>query len=209
MARTSVNFIEQIFRNLKNYNGIVFLDRDGTINEEVDYLHGKMQIKILPKVIEAIKLLNKNKIAAVIVTNQPVVARGMISVSDLKSINDELVEILKRKKAYIDAVYSCPHHPEKNHPDIPKQALKFRIKCDCRKPGLAMYLKAVKYYKANKIFGVIGDQTADILAGKELGTRGILVKTGHMGEDKKHDVKPHYVYDNLLDAVSSCIGKLL
>lgn len=209
MAGTTVNFIEQIFRTNHDYRGIIFLDRDGTINEEVNYLRGKMQLKILPKVAEAIRLLNKKKVAVVIITNQPVIARGYVSEKGVREINSELVNLLKKENAFIDAIYSCPHHPEQNHPDIPKKALKYRIDCECRKPGIAMALKAVNTFGVTKMLGFLGDQTGDIMTAKNLGILGILVTTGKKGTDNKHDVKPHYVHNNLLDAVSYCIDKLL
>jgi len=195
------HFIEQIYRNNKNYEGIIFLDRDGTINQEVNYLRDKMQIKVLPKVASGIQLLNRNNIAVIIITNQPVVARGLITIEDLKKINDILVERLKKEGAHIDAIYSCPHHPERNHQDIPSYAMKYRIECECRKPGLAMYKKALSIYGSKKILGVIGDQTKDILAGKNLGTRGVIVRTGYKGTDGLHDITANFVCDNFLDAV--------
>ena len=162
-----MRFIEQTYRNNKNYNGIVFLDRDGTINREVGYLKSIEQIEILPTVTEGIRLLNKRRIAVVIITNQPVVARGMITIAELKKINDALFEILRKNSVYLDAIYSCPHHPEKYHSDIPPHAMKFRIKCQCRKPGLSMYKKAMIDFGSPRILGVIGDQTRDIAAGKK------------------------------------------
>ncbi len=198
-------FVEQIYRNNKNYRGVVFLDRDGTINEDVNYLRSKYQIEILPTVVRGLRLLNKKHIAVVVVTNQPVVARGLITIEDLKKLNDTLIEKLKKEGAYIDAIYSCPHHPEPDHPEISFQAMKYRIKCDCRKPGLAMYKKVLSVYDSKKVLGVIGDQTRDVLAGKKLGTLGVIVRTGYKGEDGLYDVNADFVCDNFLDAV----GRLL
>lgn len=198
-------FIEQIYRNKKNYRGIVFLDRDGTINGEVDYLRSKNQIEILPTVVEGLRLLNKRRIAVVVVTNQPVIARGLITVEDSKKLNNILVEKLKKEDVHIDAVYSCPHHPERDHPDIPTHAMKYRIECECRKPKVAMYKKALSIYGSKKVLGVIGDQTRDILAGKKLKVQTVIVKTGHKGEDELYDVAADFVCDNFLDAV----GRLL
>ena len=189
-------FVEQIYRNNKNYRGVVFLDRDGTINEDVNYLRSKYQIEILPTVVRGLRLLNKKHIAVVVVTNQPVVARGLITIEDLKKLNDTLIEKLKKEGAYIDAIYSCPHHPEPDHPEISFQAMKYRIKCDCRKPGLAMYKKVLSVYDSKKVLGVIGDQTRDVLAGKKLGTLGVIVRTGYKGEDGLYDVNADFVCDN-------------
>lgn len=194
-------FIEQIYNNSENYKGIVFLDRDGTINQEVGYLSSKKQIEILPTVVEGLRLLNKRQIAAVIIANQPVVARGIITIEELEKINDILSKILKKESAYIDAIYSCPHHPERNHPDISPHAMKYRIKCECRKPSLLMYKKALNTYGSPKILGVIGDQTRDVAAGKKLSIPTIVVQTGHKGEEGAYDVKPDFVCDNFLDAV--------
>lgn len=204
MERTQ-SFIEQIYRNNKNYQGIVFLDRDGTINKEINYLRDKSQIEIFPEVANGIQMLNQNNIAVVVITNQPVVARGLITIEGLKKINDTLFGALRKKGAYIDAIYSCPHYPERDHLDIPKRAMKYRIKCECRKPGLAMYKKAILIYGSKKVLGAIGDQTRDVLAGKRLKTRTAMVKTGYKGEDGLHDVTPDFICDNLLDAVRRLI----
>lgn len=195
------HFITQIYRNSKNYKGIIFLDRDGTVNKEVNYLSDKSQIEILPQVIEGIEVLNRNNIAVVVITNQPVIARGLITIEDLKKLNDTLSKKLKKEGAYIDAIYSCPHHPERNHPDIPALAMKYRMKCECRKPDLGMYKKALSTYGLKKILGVIGDQTNDVLAGKKLKARTVIVKTGYKGEDGLYDVTPDFICDNFLDAV--------
>lgn len=195
-------FIEQIYRDNKDYKGIVFLDRDGTVNEEVNYLSGVMQIKLLQRVVEGIRLLNKRRFAVVVITNQPVVARGLISVEDLKKVNDALFETLRKEGVYINAIYSCPHHPEPDHPDISSEAMKYRIKCECRKPGIAMYKKALSVYGSPKILGVIGDQTRDVAAGKKLSIPTVTVRTGHRGEDGKYDVAPDHVCDNFLEAVN-------
>lgn len=198
-------FIEQIYRNTRDYKGVVFLDRDGTINKEVSYLRSKYQIEILPTVVRGLRLLNKKHIAVVVITNQPVVARGLVTTERLKKLNDILVERLKKERAYVDAIYSCPHHPERDHPDIPKRAMKYRIKCKCRKPGLAMYKKALSIYGSKNILGMIGDQTKDVLAGKKLKTKTALVKTGYKGEGEKHNVRPDFVCDKFFDAVKRLI----
>lgn len=198
-------FIEQIYSNNKAYKGIVFLDRDGTINEEVDHLNSEMQIKILPTVVKGIQILNKKRIAVVVITNQPVIARGLITVDDLKKINDTLVKELAKEGACIDAIFSCPHHPERNHYDIPKLVMGYRIVCECRKPALAMYKKALSIYGSKNILGVIGDQTKDVFAGKNLGIRSVIVKTGYAGQDGIHDITPDFICNNFLNAVNALL----
>jgi len=195
------HFIEQIYQKNKDYKGIVFLDRDGTINREVNYLRYKGQIEILPEVANGIRMLNRNNIAVVVITNQPAVARGLITIKGLKKINDTLFEVLRKKSAYIDAIYSCPHHPEKDYPDIPKRAMKYRIKCECRKPGLLMYKKALSTYGSKNILGVIGDRTSDVASGKKLSIPTVIVRTGFRGEDSIHNVMPDFICDNFSDAV--------
>jgi len=195
------HFITQIYRNNKDYEGIIFLDRDGTINKEVNYLSSKAQVEILPHVVEGIRMLNQNNIAVVVITNQPVVARGLITIEYLKKINDMLFEKLKKEGVYIDAVYSCPHHPERHHPDIPLSAMKYRIGCECRKPGILMYKKALSTYGSKNILGVIGDRTSDVASGKKLLVPTVIVKTGFRGEDSKYNVIPDFICDNFPDAV--------
>lgn len=195
-------FIKQIYRNKKNYVGIVFLDRDGTINKEVNYLRDKAQIEILPHVAEGIALLNKEKIVVVVITNQPVVTRGYVTIKGLKEINDTLVEHLMKENAYIDAIYSCPHHPERDHPDIPASAVKYRIECECRKPKLAMFRQAIEDFNVNKEAAfVIGDRTEDIKAGENLGITTILVEMGFGGCDNKYHIMPDYTACDFGEAV--------
>ncbi len=177
------------------------MDRDGTLNREVNYLSDKAQIEILPHVADGIGMLNQNNIAIVVITNQPVVARGLITIEELKKLNDIIVERLKKEGVYIDAIYSCPHHPEIDHPDIPAYAMKYRTECKCRKPGLAMYKKALSRYGSPRILGVIGDQTKDILAGRKLKIKTATVMTGYAGKDGRYGFPADYVCNNFLDAV--------
>jgi len=176
----------------------VFLDRDGTINEEVDLLHDIKQFKLLSNVGNAIKKLNDTNIISIIVTNQPVVARGLCDESKVKEINNQMNSELKKQGAYLDEIYYCPHHPEQR----PEGNQKYRIKCSCRKPDTGMLLQAQKKFNLDltKCF-MIGDATGDILTGQNAGCKTILVKTGYGGKDDKYDVKPDYIFDNLNDAV--------
>lgn len=204
------HFITQIYRNNKNYKGIVFLDRDGTINKDVNYLSDKAQIEILPKVPSGLRVLNQNSICVVVITNQPVVARGVITIRGLRKLNDTLSERLKKEGAYIDAIYSCPHHPERNHPDIPERAMKYRIVCECRKPKVAMLRKAVEDFNINlETAFIVGDRTEDIKAGENLGIKTILVETGYGGRDNKYPVSPDYISKDFANAVQFCIKRLI
>ena len=105
-----------------------------------------------------------------------------------------MVSLLKNNEAYINSIYSCPHHPK-------AKLEKFRIKCACRKPETLMFEQALLRYKNPKMLGIIGDQTVDIVVGMKLKIKTVIVKTGYMGQDGRFDVEPDYICDNFLDAV--------
>jgi histidinol-phosphate phosphatase family protein len=173
----------------------VFLDRDGTINKEVDNLRSVKQLRLLPGVTEAIKKLNKLGCLVVVVTNQPVVARGLATEGEVDEIHAVLLKRLAKKGARIDAIYYCPHHPEAS-------IKRYRLSCRCRKPNIGMLLKAIKKFKISpKDSFIIGDRTADILTGKRAGLRTILLKTGYAGQDGKYNIKPDLVVKNISEAV--------
>ena len=176
-----------------------FIDRDGTINEDTDLLTKKEQIRIIPGAIEGIKILNGLGILAIIVTNQPVVARNLITEDELKEINQTIIAEIRKGGGKIDAVYYCPHHPEKNHPEANDP--KYRRECKCRKPSTGMIKQATKRFKINTQNSyVIGDRTVDIRMAKNAGCKSILVKTGSSGKDGKYKTKPDYTCKNLLEA---------
>ena len=176
----------------------VFLDRDGTIIKQVELMHSVEELRLLSGAARAIGVLNKLGFLVVIVTNQPVVARGIIAPKEVDSIHAVLIERLNGKGAKIDAVYFCPHHPEATMP-------KFRLRCRCRKPEPGMILKGLKKLNINpKKSFMVGDALIDVVAGKKAGLKTILVKTGpgHARLDEKHkDVKPDFTVKNLLQAV--------
>lgn len=177
-------------------NKAVFLDRDGTINREVDVLRRLSQLKIFPKVAEAIQKLNKAGFLVVVITNQAVVARGWLTEKEIDKIHAVLIKRLAKNGAKIDAVYYCPHHPNAN-------LKKYRLLCSCRKPKPGMILKAIKKYHIDrKKSFMIGDTTRDILAGKRAGLKTIIVRTGYGGKDGYHkNVKPDFVAKDLFGAV--------
>lgn len=173
----------------------VFLDRDGTINREVDVLSDVKDLRLLPQAAEAIRKLNRLGFLVIIITNQPVIARGWLTEKEVDEVHALLLRRLKNRGAKIDAVYYCPHHPEAN-------LKKYRIRCRCRKPNIGMIKKAIRRFNINyrKSF-LVGDSTRDILAGKKAGLTTILVKTGYAGKDGKYEVKSDFTVRNLLDAV--------
>ncbi len=179
----------------------VFLDRDGTINREVDNLKSISQLRVLVGSAPAIKRFNEMGFVVVIVTNQPVIGRGWINEKELDVIHAVLIKRLKKKNAVIDAIYYCPHHPEAN-------LKKYRMICRCRKPNIGMILDAAKKYHITlKNSFIVGDSTRDILAGNHAGLKTILVKTGYGGRDGKHDIHPDFIAKDLL-AAAAVIKKL-
>ena len=176
----------------------VFLDRDGTINEEVGYLDRIEKLKLIPGAAEAIRLINESGMKAVVITNQSGVARGILAESFVTEIHTRLAEMLRAEGALIDAFYFCPHHPTEGRVEY----LKF---CDCRKPAPGMLLRAAEelLIDPNRSY-MVGDTLKDIEAGARAGAQGILVRTGYgeeaaaeLGPDeeprKNGDMMPHRV----------------
>jgi histidinol-phosphate phosphatase family protein len=192
--------------NLKNRRKAIFLDRDGVINEEVDQLCKVEDLKIYDFAAKAIKKINEIGNLAIIISNQPMIAKGFMTENDLNEIHKKLETELGKKGAKIDAFYYCPHHPEKGfRGEIPE----LKINCNCRKPKIGLFLKAKKDFNINlKNSYMIGDQTSDILAGKRAGCKTILVKTGYGGKDKIFSAKPDFVAENLLEAVNNILCKI-
>jgi histidinol-phosphate phosphatase family protein len=176
--------------------GAVFLDRDGTIICQVELMHEVKQLRLLPGATRAIHLLNERHIPVVVVTNQPVVARGISSESEIDLIHKELSRRLNKRGGQIDAIYFCPHHPNAT-------LEQYRKTCSCRKPKPGMILHAAEHYGIDLSRSVmIGDTTQDIEAGNRAGVRTILVQTGHGGQDPwQYQSVPDWTAKNLLEAV--------
>ncbi|MAF80301.1 hypothetical protein CL629_04470 [bacterium] len=182
----------------------VFLDRDGVINKEKGYIASSDEIELIKGAGEAIALLSKLGMKIVVVTNQPQVARGLCDEEDVKEINKKVEELVVSCGGKIDAFYFCPHHPERHHPDIPKDRMKYRIKCKCRKPNIGMLEQAARDLGISPEGNfMIGDHQRDIQAGKKFGCRTILVHAEQKKDSKKEDEKeeePDFVCEDLLDA---------
>ena len=173
----------------------VFLDRDGTINEEVDNLHDMAKLRILPGVAEGIRRLRAMGFLIIVVTNQPVVARGWITEREVEEVHEELLKRLQNENAKIDKIYYCPHHPNGNLKE-------YRKVCTCRKPELELVQMAVKEFSIDlKRSYFIGDRTTDAQTAKNAGIRSILLRTGAAGKDGRFNVKPDFVANNFLEAV--------
>ena len=162
-------------RNLKNKQRAVFLDRDGTVNKYVGFLRNIDDFELLPGTAEAIRKINQSGYLAILVTNQPVIARGEVTVGQLREIHNKLETLLGREGAYIDAIYYCPHHPDKG---FPGEISELKIDCGCRKPKPGLFLRAAEDYNISlKESWMIGDRESDRLAGEAAGCRCVQMET--------------------------------
>lgn len=151
----------------------VFLDRDGTMNEEVNYLYRPEDLKLIPGVPQAVRQLNEAGFRVVVVTNQAGVARGYYGEEDVKLLHQYLNELLGTKGAHVDAFYYCPHHPEHG-------IGRYKQECSCRKPGIGMFEAADRDCLADRAKSfMVGDKLIDTEAGHRFGIRSILVGTGY------------------------------
>ena len=173
----------------------VFLDRDGTINEEVGYLGKLEQLKLYPRSAAAIRMLNRRGIPVIVVTNQSGVARGYFGEGFVQALHDCLQMQLSTEAAHIDAFYYCPHHPVEGLDP-------YRGVCACRKPEAGMLLQASRELCIDLSRSyMVGDVMKDVLTGKKAGTKGILVLTGHGANEQIREVSPDYLAIDLMAAV--------
>lgn len=183
-------------RNLKYKQKCIFLDRDGTINRYVGFLARPDQLWLEDGAAEAIREVNGSEYLAIVVTNQPVIARGECSFETMDKINNRMHTLLGKEGAYLDALYFCPHHPHSGYQGEVKE-LKFA--CKCRKPQAGMIDQAVRDYNIDlENSWLIGDSTVDIQTGKNAGIKTLLVHTGEAGQDGRYNVEADAEQDNLL-----------
>jgi D-glycero-D-manno-heptose 1,7-bisphosphate phosphatase len=167
--------------NLQRPQRAVFLDRDGTLNRYVGFLREPDQMELLEGAAEAVRLLNRRGMPVVVVTNQPVIARGEVSEAQLARIHDRLETLLGREGAFINAIYYCPHHPDSG---FAGEVRALKIDCDCRKPKPVMLLAAAEHLHIDLAASyMIGDSDRDIEAGRRAGCRtaGIGVSADIVG----------------------------
>lgn len=168
-------------RNLKNKQKAIFLDRDGTINKYVGFLRNIEQFELLSGVSEAIRKINQSGYLAVVVTNQPVIARGEVTYTELQEIHNKMETILGKDGAYLDGIYFCPHHPDKGFKGEVKE---LKINCNCRKPNPGLLLQAASDFNINlEQSWMIGDGKNDIQAGKNAGCKTVLIGDDEFGQD--------------------------
>ncbi len=178
----------------------VFLDRDGTINEQMGYINHISRFVLFPFAAKAIRLLNEEEFLTIILSNQSGLARGYFPMDLVDSVHEHMVASLKKEGAFIDGIFICPHYPRGKIPE-------FSINCECRKPRTGLIEKACKTFDIDRSNSyVIGDRSTDIEMAHGSGINGILVTTGYGLGDLDYVLpfspfKPAYVAKDLLHAV--------
>ena len=170
-------------KNLKNKQKAIFLDRDGTINKYVGFLRKEEEFELIDGVAEAVRKINQSGYLAIVVTNQPVIARGEVTFEGLQTIHVKMETLLGNEGAYLDGIYFCPHHPHKGYEgEVPE----LKIECDCRKPKPGMLIKAAEDFNIDLSESyMVGDGENDIKAGKAAGCKTVLLNTEceYFGQD--------------------------
>ena len=168
-------------KNLRNKQKAIFLDRDGTINKYVGYLRTPEQFELLDGVGEAIRKINLSGYLAIVVTNQPVIARGEVTADGLQQIHNKMETMLGKEGAYLDGVYYCPHHPDKG---FAGEVEELKIVCECRKPKAGLLLQSAKDFNIDLSQSwMIGDSENDVLAGKNAGCKTALIGETDYGQN--------------------------
>lgn len=171
--------------NLGKRQKAIFIDRDGTINQYCGFLKCIENFELLPKTAKAVRLINDSEYLAIVVTNQPVVARGELSLIELEEIHCKMETLLGEQGAYLDDIYVCPHHPHKGYEG---ERTEYKIECNCRKPKPGMLLQAAEKYNIDlSCSWMVGDSESDILAGKAAGCRTAYIGEENFGQDIQAD----------------------
>lgn len=183
-----------------------FIDRDGTINEEMGYINHVSRFVLLPGVDEALGLLNNRGFHVVIITNQSGVARGYFPIELVHEVNHHMRASLERYGVRIDGVFFCPHHPRGSIKE-------YAVECLCRKPKIGLLQQAMETLEIDMAHSfVVGDRVKDVELARNANLKGIMVKTGYGRGEMKYilprtSVWPDYVAEDLLDAVRWVLGK--
>lgn len=168
-------------KNLKNKQKAILLDRDGTINKYVGFLRNIDDFELLEGVADAVRKINESGYLAIVVTNQPVIARGEVTFEQLTEIHNKMETLLGKRGAYLDAIYFCPHHPKKG---FEGEIEELKVDCNCRKPKPGMLLRAAADYNISlEDSWMIGDGKNDIIAGKKAGCKTALIGEEDFGQD--------------------------
>lgn len=182
--------------NKKNPRPAIFLDRDGVINKDMDIKPFAADLELLDGVVEAIQMINKSDYLSVVVTNQPMIAKGFITFEEVQKTHNKMETILGENKAFVNKIYFCPHHPEKGFEGEIKE---LKIDCECRKPKPGMLLKAEKELNIDlENSWMIGDKESDVSAGKSVGCQTIFICDKIHGKSANTD----FVCKDLREAVN-------
>lgn len=183
----------------------VFIDRDGTISEEVGYVNHPSRFRVFPYSAEAIRILNETGWLAIVITNQAGVARGYFAEDVIVKIHDQLTRDLENGSARLDAIYYCAHHPSVGEPP-------YRLDCDCRKPRPGLIQQAARDFEIDLASSwMAGDRYSDVELARNAGLRSAFLLSGYgrgeweyQSQNWKH--QPDLVCENLLEAVRSIVG---
>ena len=185
------------------FNHAIFLDRDGTLNEDPGYINDPNKIVLFPETGEALSVLKKYGFFLIVISNQSGIARGLMTSKDVDAVNDKINFLLSEYKVKVDAFYYCPAHPDYSNDE----------ECECRKPSPKLLFEATKEFNIDlpKSY-FIGDSVSDIQCGKNAGLKTILVRTGKGEESfsilQKENNFPTFVADNLLKACTFILGDI-
>lgn len=189
-------------KNFVNKQKAIFLDRDGVINKYVGFLRKIEDFALNEGVSEAIQAINKSEYLCIVITNQPVVARGEVTKEELDEIHNKMETLLGLDGAYLDGIYYCPHHPHKGYSG---EIEELKIDCDCRKPKPGLLLRAAKDYNIDlEKSWMVGDGENDIKAGKAAGCKTVLI-TGEGCDKKYDDFSQNYTSKSLLEFVEKVL----
>jgi D-glycero-D-manno-heptose 1,7-bisphosphate phosphatase len=178
----------------------IFMDRDGTVSDEVGYLNHVSRLRVLPFAAPAIRAVNESDLLAILVTNQAGVARGYFKEEMIGRVHERLVEELAAEGARLDAIYYCPHHPTAGEPP-------YRQACDCRKPRPGLLERAAREHDVDLTASyMIGDKYSDVALAHVVGAKGVLVLTGYGRGEHEYERgswprRPDHVAETLLEAV--------
>jgi histidinol-phosphate phosphatase family protein len=186
--------------------GIVFLDRDGTLIQEQDYLKDPDRVILIPGAAEGLRLLSGQRLILCVVSNQAGIARGKITESQLESVHDRYVSLFAEQGVTFDAIEYCPHHPEGSID-------RYRQECDCRKPATGMAERILSRFSVPPSWSrwVVGDKMIDIEMGKRLGARTVLVSTGYGVEEAERcatcGILPNAFLSDIKEAASWIVAE--
>jgi histidinol-phosphate phosphatase family protein len=183
--------------NINNKQKAIFLDRDGTINKHIDQLNKLEQLELLPQVSEAIKIFNELGYKVLVVTNQPVIARGELTIEGLNTIHKKLEMLLGESGSFVNKVYYCPHHP---HAGYDGEISSLKITCTCRKPATDLVSQGIADFNLDiEKSWFVGDTTIDIKTAENASIKSVLVQTGMAGTDQKYpEIQPTLIMKDLI-----------